>query len=198
MKKKHRVEKSDSYLTPTQAGKLLNVAPVTVRAWALEGRLDFTTTPGGHRRFKKSDILQFAQEKGIQELNPQTTQRLLVVDDNREFAEFLSHTIANPQVFTSIANDGFDAGMQVHSFKPTIVLLDLVMPGMDGIEMCKRIKKDPLTQHIRVIAITGFDEKNIIQKVLNAGAEVCLIKPFREKQLFNALGLVSECTSDNI
>jgi CheY-like chemotaxis protein len=76
------------------------------------------------------------------------------------------------------AYDGFEAGRLVQQFKPTVVLLDVMMPGIDGLEVCRSLKGDPQTQDIRVVAMTGFHTPELQKKMLAAGAQVLLSKPF--------------------
>lgn len=188
-------KKSETYLTPNQVAELLLVSPVTVRHWALEGRLKFVTTPGGHRRYARSDIEQFAQghAANLSTRDSIETLRLLVVDDNRDLVDLVSELLATVKqpIVKEFAFDGFEAGDKLHTFKPNVVLLDLMMPGLDGFDTCRRIKQNPLTRDIRVIAMTGYPTDENIHRILQAGAETCLAKPFRAPALFAALGIAN-------
>jgi excisionase family DNA binding protein len=181
----------ETYLTPNQVAKLLKVSPVTVRHWALDDRLNFITTPGGHRRFAMSDIERFAREHGIY-LNQDNQQdlRILIVDDNVELADYLAKLLGKQEQVKGVvvAHDGFEAGEQIHVFKPNIVLLDLMMPGLNGFETCHRIKQNDRTKHIRIVAMTGYPSDENVQRILSEGAEACLSKPVRAPELMAALG----------
>lgn len=183
---------NDEFLTPRQVAVLLKIAPVTVRHWALDGKLKFVTTPGGHRRFSYADIEQFARMRGIrlatEEVGP---IRVLIVDDNRAFADYLKEILVNAEVNVTvdIAHDGFEVGQQVFLFKPDVILLDLMMPGLNGFETCRRIKSNMATQHIRVIAMTGFPTEENIKHIMEVGAELCLAKPIRAPTLLQAMGI---------
>ena len=179
-----------AYMTPNEVAEFLMVSPVTVRQWAQKGLLKAVTTAGGHRRFMAEDVDAFAKERGIQ---PQSkgSIRVLVVDDNRSFARYLVDLLATlpESIVVSTAHDGFDAGRKVHLFNPDIVLLDLKMPGLDGFAVCQQIKDDPVSQDIRVIAMTGYFTPENELKIRQAGAEACLSKPFDKQVLFQAMGL---------
>lgn len=169
-------------LTPKEAATQLGVAPVTIRLWAQENKLPFTTTPGGHRRFRQKDIDEFIS----QHMNTQSPKlSVLIVDDNEPHAEFLSEYIGqlDAGINTAIALDGFEAGQLIYESKPDLILLDLIMPGMDGYSVCRRIKNNPTTANIRVIAMTGFSTQENMQNILDAGAERCLSKPFSTETL---------------
>ncbi len=176
----------NALLTPKEAAAQLGVAPVTIRLWAQENKLPFTLTPGGHRRFRQEDIDNFVN----QHMNkPAPTLSVLIVDDNEEHAEFLSEYIhlMGKDINTAIAYDGFEAGQLIYEMKPELVLLDLIMPGMDGYAVCQRIKNNPATKNIRIIAMTGFSTPENIERILKAGAEVCLSKPINTQKLTEIL-----------
>ncbi|MEA1899420.1 MAG: response regulator, partial [Thermodesulfobacteriota bacterium] len=67
--------------------------------------------------------------------------------------------------------------IKVSEFKPELILMDLVMPGMDGVEACRRIKDNPDTSGIKVLMITGFDTPENREKAKQAGADGYLLKP---------------------
>ena len=185
--------KSDRvYLTPVEASKFLMVSTASVRSWAAKGVLPATTTAGGHRRFLKSDVEAFARSRGVAVVEkPSGLVRLLIVDDDVQLGEYLFELLDDlPGIeAVKVATDGFEAGQQVHVFKPTVVLLDLMMPGMDGFEVCSRLKASSDTQDIRVIGMTGYASEENLNKIKAVGAECCLAKPLDKESLFSALGL---------
>jgi len=176
-----------SLLTPKDVANQLGVSPVTVRVWAQENKLPFITTPGGHRRFKQADIDVFSKQNFGQQ---STAYSVLIVDDDAQHAELLSEYFKYMpfETRTYIAHDGFEAGQLINELKPDCVLLDLMMPGMDGFSVCQRIKENPASKNIRVIAMTGYSELENVTRILQAGAEQCLSKPIDKQtltQLFN-------------
>jgi excisionase family DNA binding protein len=176
------------FLTPNEAANLLMVSPITVRQWAQKGLLRAQTTAGGHRRFTRDVIEAFARERGIQ--LPNTQRRLLIVDDNRELNAYLAALFGAhvPDLQISSAFDGFDAGRQVQASKPNVVLLDVMMPGIDGIEVCRSLKDDSDTADVRVVAMTGYYTPELEKKILAAGAQVLLKKPFSSEEVLRECG----------
>ena len=185
------------YLSPNDVAKLLKVSPITVRQWASRGLIDATTTAGGHRRFTPEAVRRFASERGI--VLPREAggpvQRVLVVDDDRQLNRFLVELVnawsrrMNADIRVDSAYDGFEAGAKVHTFDPDVVLLDLMMPGMDGFEVCRRLKEDTNTCHMRVVAMTGYYTPERVQKILATGADRFLRKPFSNAEVIEACGL---------
>ena len=175
------MQKPKPYLTPTEVASLLMVSPITVRQWAAKGLLKAELTLSGHRRFMRHEIERFAREHGmhLQRQDADDRTRLLVVDDDPQLVKLVADMLSDrPDLAIETARDGFDAGVKVQQFGPDILLIDLKMPGLDGFEVCRRLKADPNTRGIRVIAMTGYPSPENTARALEAGAERCLAKPF--------------------
>jgi len=177
-----------TFLTPNEVAKLLLVSPITVRQWAQKGLLPAQTTAGGHRRFLLADIERFAAERGIE--LPQPEQQLLIVDDDRQLNDYLValFTTEVPDLIVHSARDGFEAGRLVQQHKPSVVLLDVMMPGIDGLEVCRSLKADAATADIRIVAMTGFHSPELERSMLAAGARVLLKKPFDSDTVIRECG----------
>ncbi len=186
MRKSHN---NEEYMTPTQVAERLLVSPVTVRQWAQKGLLEAETTPGGHRRFARSEVERFARERGI--VNEHSETKILVVDDSEPFTAFLTKLLQKLPypVEVVVAHDGFDAGRKVTSVMPDVVLMDIKMPGMDGYAVCEQLKSDMRTKHIRVIAMTGYYTPENARRIMRLGAEACLSKPFDNNVLLELVGV---------
>ncbi|MEQ8233503.1 MAG: response regulator [Gammaproteobacteria bacterium] len=174
------MKKHKTYLAPNEVAELLMVSPVTVRQWAAKGLLPAHTTAGGHRRFLREEVERFARERGMSSALAARGEgyRILVVDDDALFLGYLGELLSGePDFIVETSHDGFDAGLKIPQFLPHLVLLDLMMNGLDGFAVCERIKSEPRTKHIRVVAMTGVPTPQSRARILAAGAEVCLAKP---------------------
>jgi len=139
------------YLTPAEGAAMLMVSPATLRAWAAKGWLVAQLTAGGHRRFLRRDLEDFAARRGLHLLAPsaqvqRSPLRVLVVDDDLNFSHFLRELLQLQGFNVVLAGDGFAAGRPVESFKPDVLLLDLKMPGLNGFDVCQEIKTNPITR----------------------------------------------------
>ncbi len=112
------------------------------------------------------------------------TARVLVVDDILANVRLLEAKLAAEYFEVVTAMNGVDALEAVQRTKPDIVLLDVMMPGIDGIEVCRRIKSNPLTQHIPVVMVTALDQPEDRVRGLEAGADDFLTKPVNDVSLF--------------
>lgn len=182
-----------TYLTPNEVAELLMVNPVTVRQWAARGLLRAVKTPGGHRRFLLSDVEEFARARGAEPgARPQgRPARVLIVDDDPDFAGYLAELIASrdSEVVIELAHDGFDAGIKTESFRPHAIILDVMMPGLDGYEVCRLLRTRPALDHIRIVAVTAHHTPESVQRMIAAGANACLPKPVDPATLLREIGL---------
>ena len=110
-------------------------------------------------------------------------KRILIVDDEPQFRSLINKLLTNRGYETKEAPDGFEAGIHVMDFRPDLVLLDLYMPGMDGFEVCRKIKENPKTAIIVVVAVTGYDNDENRERIMKAGADGYLTKPVERKHL---------------
>jgi two-component system, cell cycle response regulator len=112
------------------------------------------------------------------------TARVLVVDDILANVRLLEAKLTAEYFDVVTAMNGLDALEAVRRTKPDIILLDVMMPGIDGIEVCKRVKGDPATQHIPVVMVTALDQPEDRVRGLEAGADDFLTKPVNDISLF--------------
>ena len=185
--------KHKTHLTPNEVAELLMVNPVTVRQWAARGLLRSLTTPGGHRRFLLRDVEEFARSRGSTPAPRSSGRpgRVLIVGDDVQLGLSIAAMIGSrdANIAIEIAHDGFEAGLKVESFRPHALLLDLMMPGMDGIEVCRRLRARPTLNHVRIVAMTGFPSPENVERIMTAGADACLPKPLDSERLLAELGL---------
>jgi two-component system cell cycle response regulator len=104
--------------------------------------------------------------------------RILVVDDNEVNVELLIAMLASEHYFVSAAADGLEALAKIAAEKPDIVLLDVMMPGLDGFEACRRIKADPVMAEIPVIMVTALSDVDDLVRGFEVGADDFVTKPF--------------------
>ncbi len=91
------------------------------------------------------------------------------------------------------ASDGFEVGTKIMQFKPDLMILDLFMPGMDDFEVCKQIKGNSSTSHIKILILTGFDTKENKERIMRTGADGYLVKPVEKSVLLkNVQDLISK------
>lgn len=112
------------------------------------------------------------------------TAQILVVDDVPANVKLLEAKLTSEYYEVITAADGFEALEKAKTFKPDLMLLDVMMPGMDGFQTCQKLKADPELSHIPVVMVTALSEKSDRLKGLEAGADDFITKPINDMALF--------------
>lgn len=120
---------------------------------------------------------------------PAATPRVLVVDDNRDAAETVRMGLDVLGVETEIAFDGESALALLAQFRPTLVILDIGMPGMDGHELARRIRADPGNSQVKLVALSGWGQEEIRRRSREAGIDLHLVKPLGFEELQRVIGI---------
>ena len=118
-------------------------------------------------------------------------QKILIVDDDNNIAELISLYLTKECYDTKIVNDGEEAVREFHSFQPNLILLDLMLPGMDGWQVCREIRK---ISTIPIIMLTAKDETFDKVLGLELGADDYMTKPFDPKELIARIKAVMRRT----
>ncbi len=172
-----------------QIGKMLDVSRQAVNQWIDKGYIKSYRTPGGHRRVKREDLLAFlkareipvpeilrAEAEGTPELGP--SPRIMLVDDDNEFLALLQNAIIDklPHAQVTRHNDGYDALMAIGANPPDLLMLDLRMPNINGLEVCRRLKENPLTQNLPIMVVTGYESAEWREDLKGLKVDVVLSK----------------------
>ncbi len=167
------------YYTIPKAAKVCGVGRTTMWRWVKSGNVKTAVTLGGQHRISKANLESFIAENQVYPLpsNISSKEKILIVDDDVQIQEVFTRMLSAHGYETDAASDGFDAGIKIMAFKPGVILLDLHMPGMDGFEVCKKVKENPTTAHIKILIITGYDSEENRGQAMGAGADDFLTKP---------------------
>lgn len=181
--------KEERPLTTFEVSKICGVVNSTVSNWIDEGKLDAYRTPGGHRRIKKQNLLIFLKLYDIpvpdelmndMEMPPEVEQksgengrhkRIMIVEDDRDSSELIFEILRqdHPEYEIVQAFDGFEAGKQIVKFAPDLVILDLLLPGVDGFKVLQNIRQDKNCVKTKILAITAYDTTENRERILQAG-----------------------------
>ncbi|PYS01758.1 MAG: histidine kinase [Acidobacteria bacterium] len=169
--------KTKTIYTTHDISRLLQVNPRSVINWIEQNLLPSYRTPGGHRRVRRDDLLAFLRKHQIP--TPASLVegkfRILIVEDEEEVVTLLKTYLQRQGGYeVAAASNGINALIDVGRIKPDLLILDVMIPGVDGIEVCRRIKDDSANK-TAIIVISGNAESE--KKVLQAGADVFMPKP---------------------
>jgi excisionase family DNA binding protein len=168
---------SKSIYTTHDVSRLLHVNPRSVINWIEQNLLPSYRTPGGHRRIRHDDLMAFLRKHQIPTPASLIDGRfsVLIVDDEEEIIDILKTFFDRQDGYEiSTASNGITALIEVGRVKPDLLILDIMIPGVDGVEVCRRIKADSSSKTI-IIAVSGTDEHE--ERVRQAGADAFMLKP---------------------
>ncbi len=190
------------FFTTSEVARYCAVTNDGVLKWIKSGKLRAFSTPGGHYRVSQEDFRAFLEKfkMPIDEAFFKGAQRprsVLVVDDEPDIREIVRRILSElePDLRIDEASDGYEAGIKIGTLQPDLVVLDIRMPRVDGLSLCRSIRQNPDTRGVKIIAMTAYPEQDIIKKMYEAGADLCLVKPLQfEHFRLEVLRLLNEAT----
>jgi excisionase family DNA binding protein len=167
--------------TTHEVGALIGVDQSTVAKWIDRGWLVAFRTPGGHRRVREADLRAFLQAKGM----PVPAElggggfKMVAVDDEKGVLDAFKRSIKRhaPQVDLFTTTSPVEALLHVAEERPHAMLIDIHLPDLDGLEVCRRIRARPALAGVAIVLFTANHSPEIVDKALKAGARACLPKP---------------------
>jgi excisionase family DNA binding protein len=176
--------------TTGEAAKICKVSQQTIIRCFDSGQLKGFRVPGSRfRRIPRDVLYRFMKENGIPTDALESGKRkAVVVDDDEELVELIRDALQNDGRFeVRTANNGFDAGMIVKEYRPDVIVLDVMLPDINGKEVCQRIRSDSTLDDVKVVCISGMVEADKIGELKAAGANDFIQKPFEVEHLIDAI-----------
>ena len=167
--------------TTGEAAEICRLSQQTIIRCFDSGQLGGFRVPGSKfRRIPRDKLLKFIKENGIplDGLESDKT-RVLVVDDDPDIVELLVDALASDGRFeVRTANTGFDAGVEANRFRPDVIILDYMLPDINGNVVCRTIRESEDLQYTRILVISGVVNRAEVDGLLEAGADDFIKKPF--------------------
>ena len=184
--------------TTGEAAKICKVSQQTIIRCFDNGQLKGFRVPGSRfRRIPRDMLYKFMKDNGIPTDALESGKRkVLLVDDDVEFVELMTKVLEEDGRFeVRVANTGFDAGMMVKEYRPDLIVLDVMLPDINGKEVCHRVRADNTLEDVRILCISGMIEEDKIQDLSLSGADDFLHKPFEIEDLSIACAALLEIES---
>lgn len=176
--------------TTGEAAKVCKVSQQTIIRCFDSGRLNGFRVPGSRfRRIPREELIRFMRENDIPlETIGSDRKRVLVVDDEPEIVSLITELLESDGRFeVRSAGTGYDAGIETERFKPQLIVLDYMLPDINGNVVCQRVRESGGTEDTRVLCVSGVVEQNEIQRLRDAGADDFLKKPFDLRELVSRI-----------
>ena len=172
--------------TTGEAAKICKVSQQTIIRCFDSGQLKGFRVPGSRfRRIPRDILFRFMKENGIPTDALESGRRkALIVDDDEDLVELIRDALENDGRFeVRVANNGFSAGMMVKEYRPDIIVLDVMLPDINGKDVCNLVRSDSSLDDTKIICISGMVEQDKVQELRDAGANDFLQKPFEVEAL---------------
>ncbi len=172
--------------TTGEAAEICNVSQQTIIRCFDSGRLEGFKVPGSKfRRIPRQSLVKFMKTNKIPLDNLDSgKKKVLIVDDDAEIVELMVNVLARDGRFDiETASSGYEAGIATEQFRPDLILLDYMLPDVNGNIVCQTIKSNPEFEDIRIIIVSGVVKQDEIDQLLKCGAEDFIKKPFNIVEL---------------
>lgn len=176
--------------TTGEAAKICKVSQQTIIRCFDNGQLKGFRVPGSRfRRIPREALYKFMKDNGIPTDALESGKRkVLLVDDDAELVELMSKVLEEDGRFeVRVAATGFDAGMMVKDYRPDLIVLDVMLPDINGKEVCHRVRGDSNLEDVRILCISGMIEEDKIHELKLSGADDFLHKPFDIEELIDRM-----------
>ncbi len=176
--------------TTGEAAKICKVSQQTIIRCFDSGQLRGFRVPGSRfRRIPRDVLYRFMKENGIPTDALESGRRkALIVDDDEELVELIRDALeADGRFEIRVANNGFDAGMMVREYHPDVIVLDVMLPDINGKEVCQRVRSDNALDDVKIICISGMVEQDKIEDLKASGANEFMQKPFEVENLIDRI-----------
>jgi excisionase family DNA binding protein len=176
--------------TTGEAAEICRVSQQTIIRCFDSGRLEGFRVPGSKfRRIPRESLVKFMKNNAIPLDGMETgKKKVLVVDDDAEIVDLLVEVLTRDGRFdVKTATSGYEAGIQTQRFRPDCILLDYMLPDVNGNVVCHTIRKNPEFENIRIIIVSGVIKQEEIDQLLKSGAQDFVKKPFDINDLISRI-----------
>ncbi len=172
--------------TTGEAAEICNVSQQTIIRCFDAGRLDGFRVPGSKfRRIPHENLIKFMKENGIPLGKIESgKKKVLIVDDDAEIIELMEDVLVRDGRFdVNTASSGYEAGVLTQQFNPDLIMLDYMLPDINGNIVCRTIRENPNFENIKIVIVSGVINQDEIDDMLNSGAQGFIRKPFNIVEL---------------
>jgi excisionase family DNA binding protein len=180
------MEKMKELFTTGEAADVCKVSQQTIIRCFDSGRLNGFRIPGSKfRRIPRQHLIRFMKENNIPLDNIESgKKKILIVDDDAEIVELMVDVLIRDGRFDiKTASSGYEAGISTQQFRPDLILLDYMLPDVNGNVVCQTIRRNPEFENIKIIIVSGVIKQDEIDQLLKTGAEEFIKKPFNIVEL---------------
>ncbi len=166
--------------TTFEAAKICHVTHHSIKNWIKQGLIKASRTPGGHYRILERDLDRFREKFDMfpREKGP-LSKRIMVVDDDADALKLMENLLTDEGFELIPVSNATEVGLKASQMMPDLILLDFLMPELNGFEVCAALRDNELTRSIPIMAVTCLAKERDIERIFECGADDYLAKPFK-------------------
>jgi len=170
--------------TTFEAARICHVTHHSIKNWIKQGLIRASRTPGGHYRILEADLDAFREQYDMfpNEKKP-TQKRIMIVDDEKQSLEMMQTMLSGEGYELIPVSNATEVGLKAVQLTPDLILLDFLMPEINGFDVCRALRANELTRSIPIMAVTCLSKEEDIERIFECGADEYLPKPFKVDQL---------------
>ena len=179
-------EREERAYTTFEAAKICHVTHHSIKNWIKQGLIKASRTPGGHYRILEKDLDAFREQYDMfpREKGP-TKKRVMVVDDDPDALSLIERILTDEGFELIKVSNATEVGLKAAQLSPDLILLDFLMPEINGFEVCAALRGSELTRSTPIMAVTCLTKEKDIERIFACGADEYLAKPFKVDDLLN-------------
>ncbi len=177
-------EREQKAYTTFEAAKICHVTHHSIKNWIKQGLIRASRTPGGHYRILEEDLDAFREEYDMfpRDKGP-SKRRVMIVDDDADARDLIESMLSGEGYELIKVSNATEVGLKAAQLTPDLILLDFLMPDINGFEVCKALRDNELTRSIPIMAVTCLSKEDDIERIFECGADEYLPKPFKVEEL---------------
>ncbi len=170
--------------TTFEAAKICHVTHHSIKNWIKQGLIKASRTPGGHYRILAKDLDEFRERYDMFPREKSArARRIMIVDDDPEALALMERILSDEGFELIKVSNATEVGLKAAQLLPDLILLDFLMPELNGFEVCAALRGNELTHGIPIMAVTCLAKERDIERIFACGADDYLPKPFKVDQL---------------
>ncbi len=179
-------DREQKAFTTFEAAKICHVTHHSIKNWIKQGLIKASRTPGGHYRILEEDLDRFREKYDMfpREKGP-SKKRVMVVDDDPDALSLMEKILTDEGFELIKVSNATEVGLKAAQMAPDLILLDFLMPEINGFEVCKALRENEMTRSIPIMAVTCLTKERDIERIFSCGADEYLPKPFKVDQMLD-------------
>lgn len=184
IKEVNSMNREQKAFTTFEAARICHVTHHSIKNWIRQGLIKASRTPGGHYRILEKDLDEFREKYDMFPRDKNAKKyRIMVVDDDPDAINLIDNMLGKDEYEVIKVTNATEVGLKAIQLSPDLILLDFLMPEINGFEVCRALRNNDMTRFIPIMAVTCLTKDSDIERIFACGADEYLAKPFKVDQL---------------